>query len=182
MKCYIENCEKPAKAKGLCARHYMLIKRNGGLIYKRPPDNGRRKLAEYRIWAHIKERCTNPNTKCYKHYGEREIKMCDRWINNFDNFLEDMGKRPSSKHQIDREDNNGNYEPSNCRWTTQLINLRNKRTTLTNEQIIKIKLLLLQGISNIIIATEMKIHPTKISNIKRGYSYADQVKGIYPSK
>jgi hypothetical protein len=76
----------------------------------------------------MKARCSNPNTKYYKDYGGRGIQVCERWIHSFENFLEDMGEKPSPNHSMDRVDNNGNYEPSNCRWATakeQASNTRN---------------------------------------------------------
>jgi hypothetical protein len=67
----------------------------------------------------MRRRCTNPNNADWKQYGGRGIKVCDRWIESFDNFLADMGPRPSPKHSIGRFPNNdGNYEPRNCRWAT----------------------------------------------------------------
>lgn len=84
--------------------------------------------SEYKIWQGILKRCRNAKCNNWKYYGGRGIEVCERW-KSFNNFLSDMGKRPSGK-SLDRIDANGNYEPSNCRWATakeQTDNRRNKR-------------------------------------------------------
>lgn len=107
---------------------------------------------EYRTWTKVKCRCLNKNNTGYADYGGRGIKICDRWINSYENFLEDMGRAPSDNHSIDRIDNNGNYEPGNCRWATQVEQHNNKRST---------KMLELDGV----------IMSMKQWSIKLGYSY-----------
>lgn len=74
----------------------------------------------YKSWAGMKERCYNRNSKWFHRYGGRGIIVCDRWLNSFENFLADMGEKPvASRISLERINNDGNYEPSNCKWATQ---------------------------------------------------------------
>lgn len=87
--------------------------------------HGRSRTSEHGTWCAIKQRCGNPNSGCYPRYGGRGIKVCDRWLESFENFFEDMGPKPSRRHSIDRINNDGNYEPGNCRWATQIVQSHN---------------------------------------------------------
>lgn len=84
---------------------------------------------EYRAWLAIKSRCYNTKLVNFSEYGGRGIKVCDRWLESFENFFLDMGSRPTPQHSIDRIDTNGNYEPTNCRWATRERQQRNRRDT-----------------------------------------------------
>jgi hypothetical protein len=69
-------------------------------------------------WVAMRRRCNSPKAANYKRYGGRGIRVCERW-ESFELFLEDMGPRPSAQHTIERENNDGHYEPSNCSWATK---------------------------------------------------------------
>lgn len=97
-----------------------------GNTYQRTHNQS--KSSEYVIWGKMKQRCSDPNNPKYPIYGARGITVCERWKGSFENFLSDMGTRPSKSHSIDRRNNDGNYEPSNCHWATPKQQGRNMRT------------------------------------------------------
>jgi len=80
---------------------------------------------EYRAWADMVQRCTNPKNKRFKTYGARRIQVCDRWL-KFENFFADMGLRSGVHHSIHRINNDQNYEPGNCMWATAKEQARNR--------------------------------------------------------
>lgn len=105
-----------------CLISAMLIARN--------LSHGKRRTPEYKVWAGMKSRCARRGDKAYPNYGGRGITVCERWQNSFENFLADMGPRPSPLHSIERNDVNGNYEPGNCRWIPMPEQASNTRKTI----------------------------------------------------
>ncbi len=108
-------------------------------------------------WDNMKARCYNTNAHNYSRYGGRGIKICDRWLNSFKLFVQDMRSKPSKDHTVDRIDNNGDYEPNNCKWSTRKEQCSNRRTgnipkgekhwgtKLTNNDVIEIRFLYSTG-------------------------------------
>lgn len=91
---------------------------------------GMEKTAEYQAWKGLKKRCKNPTAKGYKNYGGRGITVCERWINSFESFFEDMGLKPSPELSIDRTNNELGYFKENCRWATAKEQANNRRNNI----------------------------------------------------
>lgn len=89
--------------------------------------HGMTRTPEYKAWQNLKDRCYNEDADQYPNYGGRGIRVCERWLESFENFLSDMGFRPGTGYSIDRKDNDGHYEPGNCRWTTTDVQSNNRR-------------------------------------------------------
>jgi hypothetical protein len=105
------------------------LSRSCGCLSREFPNHSTHRLShtpEYRIWNAMRNRCTNPKATDWKRYGGRGIQVCERW-ERFENFSADMGSRPSPTHSIDRVNNDGNYEPGNCRWATASEQALNRR-------------------------------------------------------
>ncbi len=99
----------------------LVNRRHGRASYKRGI------ATEYRIWQNMLTRCGNPKATNYKDYGGRGITVCRQWAESFIAFLRDVGSRPSMAYSLDRINNDGNYEPGNVRWATQIQQQNNKR-------------------------------------------------------
>ena len=129
----------------------------------------RKIIKVYMAWKNMLQRCNNPKSKYYKNYGGRGIKVCNRWL-KLENFLVDMGKSPEGLI-LDRINNNGNYEPDNCRWTDRKTSNRNSRLVkLSIKKVTEIRKLYSEGYKQRKIAEKFNIcnqHVSRIINNKR---------------
>lgn len=108
------------------------VSRAETLQFEQPRKGRASAMPEYAVWSQMRQRCANPNHHKYPRYGARGIQVCDRWVKSFANFIADVGPRPSTEYSLDRIDNDGNYEPSNCRWATRSEQGLNRHTSFGN--------------------------------------------------
>jgi len=128
VKPFNEFCERSEKKDGRSSHCKVCVKAHYDAHKELMADKRRawrkKKPPEYFVWQSMRARCSNPNNKYFSRYGGRGITICPEW-DSFDQFFKDVGPRLTSVHQIDRIDNDGNYEPKNCRWSTPAENVHN---------------------------------------------------------
>lgn len=127
----------------------------------RPKKHGMKKSPEYSAWQSMKDRCLNKKNRFYDNYGGRGITVCTDWINDFSRFFRDVGERPSKAHSLDRIDNDGNYEPSNCRWSLRITQNNNRRNNvrhlLNGEMLTLVEIEKKTGVNRATISSRMKL-------------------------
>ena len=173
--CKIENYNRKHHAKEFCDKHYRKYMKYGDPLFaKRKRENhGMSYTAIYRTWSNMLNRCYYKNSTNYDRYGGRGITVCDRWRKSLITFYADMGDKPFPKAELDRINNDGNYEPGNCRWLTHVENARKtSRIKLTMEIARKIRQDA-KTMKNMEIAKKYSISDSAISRILKNERWND---------
>lgn len=141
----------------------------------RTPRSARRESLTYTTWRGLRDRCTNPQSTSYQNYGGRGIGICERW-RVYENFLNDVGERPSREHTIDRIDNSRGYEPGNVRWATKSQQARNRRSTILSlDQAVEIRRRVVSGESVKSLAAEFGVSGYLIYRIKHNRAWSKEL-------
>lgn len=140
--------------------------------YCKKRRHGMHNTSIYHTWEAMIQRCKNPNSQSYSRYGARGIKVCKRWL-KFENFYEDMGPRPINR-SIERINNDGNYEPNNCRWATAFEQSINKSNTkLTALDVRFIRELFFQGFKDKVVAKMFGLSKRYVNHLRNNKSWVN---------
>lgn len=190
-KCSEENCDSIVLARGWCRKHYLRWYRNGDptMLKDRKKTAARGNLLpqfKHGMWSHpLYPTWHTMMTRCYKShqkdktYWGRGITVCERW-HDVRNFIADMGEKPSPKHSLDRINNDGNYEPSNCRWADSITQARNRsQARLTDEQRRLILAMCPDNIARRKVATALGLNYSSVKNVVYFHKRSiEKIKGV----